>query len=243
MSLTPEDDMAAAEYVLGTLDPAERAAIAARRAREPELDAALQAWEARLAPLAEAIPAAAAAPDLLPAIEARLDAAAQPGQRTPSSQSDNVVLLSARLRRWRLAAVGASAIAAALAIGLVISQVGSNRSPHEFVAILQKSPDSPAFMVSVNIDTREFVVRPVAASAPEGKSYELWIIQDKLGAPKSLGVIDAAGLTKSPRLNAYDPAIVEQATYAVTVEPQGGSPTGNPSGAPVFVGKLIPVGP
>jgi anti-sigma-K factor RskA len=83
----------------------------------------------------------------------------------------------------------------------------------------------------------------VAASAPEGKSYELWIIQDKLGAPKSLGVIDADSLTKSPRLNAYDPAIVEQATYAVTVEPKGGSPTGNPSGAPVFVGKLIPVGP
>ena len=237
MSLTPEDDMAAAEYALGTLDPAERATIAARRAREPELDAALQAWEARLSPLAESVPAAIAAPELLPLIEARLDAAAR------SNQGADVVSLNARLRRWRLGALAASAIAAALAIGLVINETGGSRSPHEFVAVLQKSPDSPAFMVSVNIDTREFVVRPVAASAPEGKSYELWIIQDKLGAPKSLGVIDAASLTKSPRLNGFAPDIVEQATYAVTVEPAGGSPNGKPSGAPVFVGKLIPVGP
>ena len=139
--------------------------------------------------------------------------------------------------------MAASAIAAALAIGLVVRETGASRSPHEFVAVLQKSPDSPAFMVSVNIDTREFVVRPVAASAPEGKAFELWIIQDKLGAPKSLGVIDAASLTRSPKLSGIDPAIVEQATYAVTVEAPGGSPTGKPTSAPVFVGKLIPVGP
>jgi anti-sigma-K factor RskA len=37
--------------------------------------------------------------------------------------------------------------------------------------------------------------------------------------------------------------VVQNATFAVTVEPPGGSPTGQPSGAPVFVGKLIPVGP
>jgi len=29
----------------------------------------------------------------------------------------------------------------------------------------------------------------------------------------------------------------------VTLEPSGGSPDGKPSGAPVFVGKLIPVTP
>ena len=44
-------------------------------------------------------------------------------------------------------------------------------------------------------------------------------------------------------LSSYDPAVVAGATYAVTVEPPGGSPTGQPSGAPVFVGKLISVGP
>jgi anti-sigma-K factor RskA len=48
---------------------------------------------------------------------------------------------------------------------------------------------------------------------------------------------------RAASVSAYDPAIVAGATYAVTVEPPGGSPTGQPSGAPVFVGKLIPVTP
>ena len=109
--------------------------------------------------------------------------------------------------------------------------------------MLQKSPDAPAFAISVNIDTREFTVRPVAASAPAGKSYELWIIDARLGPPRSLGVIDSDKLTRARRLSAFDPAVVADATYAVTVEQPGGSPDGKPSGAPVFVGKLIPVGP
>ena len=65
MTVTPDDDFAAAEYALGTLDPAERATLAARRLREPELDQAIRAWEARLAPLAEATPAIEPPRDLL----------------------------------------------------------------------------------------------------------------------------------------------------------------------------------
>jgi anti-sigma-K factor RskA len=109
------------------------------------------------------------------------------------------------------------------------------------VAILQKDAASPAFEVTVNLDTRELTVRPVAAQAPPGKAYELWIIDAKLGQPRSLGVIGESGRAAS--LSSYDPAVVENATYAVTVEPPGGSPSGQPSGPPVFVGKLIPLGP
>ena len=108
------------------------------------------------------------------------------------------------------------------------------------MAILQKDAASPAFEVTVNLDRQELTVRPVAARAPPGKSYELWIIDAKLGAPRSLGVIGET--PRAASLSAYDPAVVEGATYAVTVEPPGGSPDGKPSGPPVFVGKLIPVG-
>jgi anti-sigma-K factor RskA len=109
------------------------------------------------------------------------------------------------------------------------------------VAILQKDAASPAFEVTVNLDKQELSVRPVAAQTPPGKSYELWIIDAKLGAPRSLGVIGETG--RATNLSGYDRTVVEGATYAVTVEPPGGSPTGQPSGPPVFVGKLIPVGP
>ena len=85
------------------------------------------------------------------------------------------------------------------------------------------------------------LLRRVAAKAPPGKAYELWIIDAKLGAPRSLGVVGEG--PRAANLSGYDPAVVERATYAVTVEPPGGSPDGKPSGPPVFVGKLIPVGP
>ena len=148
-----------------------------------------------------------------------------------------------RLRRWRFNAIAASAIAAALAIGIGLRESMRMPIPHEFVAVLQKSADSPAFIITVNLDSRDLTVRPVAAPPQPDKAYELWIINDKLGAPRSLGLIDQANLTANPSLNRFDRAIVENATYAVTVEPAGGSPTGAPSGAPVFVGKLFPTGP
>jgi anti-sigma-K factor RskA len=237
MSLSPDDDYNAGEFALGTLDDGEYAILAARRLREPELDAAIVAWERRLAPLSESIPALAPPRDFLKEIEARIDARGQAAGR-----GDNIVDLKRRMRRWRVNAIAASAIAAALAIGIGLRESMRAAAPHEFVAVLQKSADSPAFVITVNIDSRDLTVRPVAAPAQPDKAYELWIIDAKLGAPRSLGVIDSATPTVNPGLNKFDRAIVEGATYAVTIEPPGGSPTGAPSGAPVFVGKLFPTG-
>ena len=170
MTISPDDDFAAAEYALGTLDPTQRATLAARRQREAELDEAIHAWEALLAPLAEAAPEIAPPRDLLPAIEARIR-----GASPDTPENATVAALERGIRRWRAAALAASVIAALLAAGLVARETGRRSAPHEYVAILQKDAASPAF--------------------------------------------------------------------EVTVEPPGGSPTGQPSGAPVFVGKLIPVGP
>jgi anti-sigma-K factor RskA len=235
MTISSEDDFAAAEYALGTLDASERATLAARRLREVELDEAIQGWEARLAPLAEAGPEIAPPRDLFPAIEARIR-----GASPVAPTNATVVALELGIRRWRAAAIAASLVAALFAIGFVVLETSRQSPPREYVAILQKDAASPAFEVTVNLDKQELTVRPVAAQAPPGKAYELWLIDSKLGA-RSLGVIGDA--TRGANLAAYDPSVVAGATYAVTVEPPGGSPTGQPSGAPVFVGKLIPVTP
>ena len=239
MTVTPDDDFAAAEYALGTLDPAERATLAARRLREPELDQAIRAWEARLAPLAEAAPAIEPPGDLLAAIEERIRAGS--AAPMPPAADLTVIVLRRSVTRWRTAAIAASVIAGLLAIGLIARDTTREALPRQYVAILQKDAASPAFEVTVNLDRQELTVRPVAAQTPPGKAYELWIIDPRLGAPRSLGVIGET--TRAANLAAYDRAVVENATYAVTVEPAGGSPSGQPSGPPVFVGKLIPVGP
>ena len=235
MTISPDDDFAAAEYALGTLDASERATLAARRLREPELDEAIRGWEARLAPLAEAAPEIEPPGDLLPQIEARIRRAPAEG---PGGGA--IVVLERSVRRWRAAAIAASLVAALLAIGFMALEMSRGSLPREYVAILQKDAASPAFEVTVNLDKQELTVRPVAAQAPPGKAYELWLIDAKLGA-RSLGVV--GDRSRAASLSAYDPAVVQNATFAVTVEPPGGSPTGQPSGAPVFVGKLIPVGP
>jgi anti-sigma-K factor RskA len=237
MTISQDDELHAAEFALGTLSAEERATLAARRLREPELDDAIGDWEQRLAPLSESIPPMTPPHDFLSEVLARIDAG-EPG----ATQADNVVDLTRRLRRWRINAIAASALAAALAIGIGLRESMRAPLPHEFVAVLQKSADAPAFVITVNIETRDLTVRPLAAPAQANKAYELWIIDDKLGAPRSLGVIDNARPTGNPGLNRYDRSVVESATYAVTIEPPGGSPDGKPSGAPVFVGKLFPTG-
>ncbi len=114
MTISPDDDFAAAEYALGTLDAGERATLAARRLREPELDEAIRAWEERLAPLAEAAPEIEPPRDLLPAIEARIRGASPEAPRGAA-----IVTLERSIRRWRGLAIAASVLAGVLAIGFV----------------------------------------------------------------------------------------------------------------------------
>jgi anti-sigma-K factor RskA len=109
----------------------------------------------------------------------------------------------------------------------------------QYVAVLQREGGSPAFILTVDGATRNFWVRKVGASAEPGKSFELWLISDKLQRPRSLGVIGGGDFTARPVLASYDTDTVKNATYAVTIEQAGGSPDGIPHSAPVFTGKLI----
>jgi anti-sigma-K factor RskA len=109
----------------------------------------------------------------------------------------------------------------------------------QYVAVLQKDGGSPGFILTVDGATRNFTIRRVGAAAELGKSYELWLISDKLQRPRSLGVVGSGNFTARPVLASYDADIVKSATYAVTIEQGGGSPDGKPTSAPVFTGKLI----
>jgi anti-sigma-K factor RskA len=77
----------------------------------------------------------------------------------------------------------------------------------------------------------------VAANPPPDKNYELWVVADG-SAPKSLGVVSPND-QKSVKLAWLNPSAIEKATFAVSVEPVGGSPTGAPTGVIVYTGKLV----
>ena len=229
----PDDiDGLAAEYVLGTLDAGERASVAARRQREATLDHAIADWERRLLPLTYVVQPVAPPASTFSKIEARIGEA-------QSARPQAVVDLTRRLNRWRAAALTASALAASLVLTLGVRELKPKAPSKNLVAVLQKDAASPAFLVTVNVDDRVMTVRPVSAKHEAGKSFELWIIHDSLGKPKSLGVIDEARASKGPTLASYKEDVIEASTYAVTLEPEGGSPSGDPTGPVVFSGKLI----
>jgi anti-sigma-K factor RskA len=178
--------------------------------------------------------------------------------------TSNVIRLSASARRWRNVARLTTAIAAALVALIAIgvyqpgllpdairpnprTQVVEVKTPSatappsaQYVAVLQKEGGSPAFILTVDGATKNFTVRKVGAAAEPGKSFELWLISDKLQRPRSLGVIGGDDFTSRPAgLASYEADTINAATYAVTTEQAGGSPDGNPHSAPVFTGKLI----
>jgi anti-sigma-K factor RskA len=179
----------------------------------------------------------------------------------PVVDDSNVIRLSLQAQRWRNVAVAMTALAAALVAMLSAqvyrpdllpgalrpkprTQVVEVRTPvpasaAQFVALLQKDSASPAFILTVDAVTKNFTVRRVGATPEPGKSYELWIVSDKLQRPRSLGVIGGNDFTVRPALASYDADTVNRATYAVSVEPEGGSPTDVPTGPVVFTGKLI----
>lgn len=66
-------DTLAAEFVLGTLPPEERASVIARREDDQAFDDLILAWEERLVPLLNEVTPIQPGPDLLARVEKRLD--------------------------------------------------------------------------------------------------------------------------------------------------------------------------
>src|SRR6266404_477483 len=200
------------------------------------------------------------APLVLP--DAPQPVAAEVSEPVAIVDTSNVIRLSTEVRRWRNVATLTTAIAAALVAMIAVgvyqpdllpervrakprTQVVEVKTPSvpapsaQYVAVLQKEGGSPGFILTVDGATRNFWIRKVGASAEPGKSFELWLISDKLPQPRSLGVVGSGDFTARPVLASYDPDLIDTATYAVTVEQAGGSPDGKPHSAPVFTGKLI----
>ena len=241
----PEDfDATAAEYVLGTLSADERAAVAARRRGEPKLDTAIAEWERRLAPLDELVPDVPPSPVLLGKIEARLDSQSTTASGLAVDHTrDKIVLLEKRVTFWRRTSVAASLMAACLALVVGLRETWFPPKPLSFVAVFQKDDALPSFLLTIDLSTRELTIRPVAARPQPDKTYQLWILAEPLGpAPRSLGLLEEADQPTRKTLTSFEPALLQKATFGISVEPPGGSPTGRPTG-PALHGKLYPATP
>ncbi|MSU88904.1 anti-sigma factor [Rhodobacteraceae bacterium 2CG4] len=219
----PEDDDAlAAEYVLGVLGAEERAAVAARAAREAGFAARIAAWEGHLAGLDRHFAEVAPPASVKRALDRRLFADAAP-RSGPLSRLLNSLAL------WRLGTLAAVA-------ALVLVLATDLRRPQELTLVLSLDSADTAygFVALYRPGAGGVEVVQTGGGAPDDGDLELWVF-DAAGAPLSLGVVDG---TTPPDPGALG-ALVDGADVAVTLEPPGGSRGRGPQGPVVATGRVI----
>jgi len=221
-------DRLAAEYVLGTLRGRARRRFE-RWLMSPQVGALVKAWEDRLAGL-----------------EPRLEPV------TPPTAVWNGIENKLEFRKaYRQPAMRWLAVAASLAF-FVVAGVFLLRTPDGGVqvtppteqlastqrSLLQADPQTIYWRVEVLGDNQELSLHVhVVHDLPAGKAHELWALPEG-GAPVSLGLMPHTGdhhrvLTASQRA-----ALASSKQIAVSLEPEGGSPTGAPTGEVLLVAPL-----
>ncbi len=221
----------AAEYVLGSLDARDNAAVEAALATDAALRADVAAWEARLAPLhALALPEAPP-PGLWDRIEAALPGAATAMPAATPAPAPR----PAWLGLWRGWALGASAVAAGLAGFILLQPAPAPR----LMTVLLTQRDAPAW--TVEADARGALRLAALNPRPlEGdRVLQLWALPEGATAPTSLGLIPASGqITVTPQGVRPQPGMLIE----ISLEAPGGSTTGRPTGPVLFIGRLSAAG-
>ncbi|MGH7122243.1 MAG: anti-sigma factor [Acetobacteraceae bacterium] len=221
MSGTAEErDLTAGEYVLGTLDVAAADAFEQAAPQDPELAAAIAAWQRRLSPLAGLVAPVAPPADLWVRIEA---STGKPELTQPVRIWRNVAF-------WRFATAGALALTAIFA-GLLISRPVSR--PTLMATIAPTGKTVPIFIAEVQPGGALLMRALSPVVVAKNKALELWALPAGATMPVALGVLPSTGRrlqTASTLGNATE--------LMISLEPPGGSPTGQPTGPVVYKGRL-----
>lgn len=227
-TLTPgRDDMVlAAEYVLTLLSPQEAAAFEERLIREPVLRALVAAWADDFVAMTDGIEEASVPPRVWKAIHQRLWPAAAP-QTARGFWS--------RLGMGELMA--GAAVAAMFAFLVYQSDLLPTEFQPDYIAEIGE-PDAPVqFAAAFDLASGELRINRQGQEAAQGRSYELWLIAGN-DAPVSVMVWPGDSTEQAVVLPASLAGVMAGATLAISDEPLGGSPTGQPTGAVLAAGQV-----
>jgi anti-sigma-K factor RskA len=221
------DKVVAAEYVLGVLGAAERRRAQQRLAHDQAFANEVAFWEERLGVLADAIEPVAP-PDRAWTRIAR-------AVRVPDPSAPRESLWQS-LTFWRSFAIGSAALAAASIGALTFIEISpAPRAP--MLATLGAASGQPNFVAAINAGGTSLLVVPAALLTSDPRAMELWLIPagDK---PHSLGLIEPGRPVRLDVPHDLVARISADAALAVSMEPPGGSPTGQPTGPVIASGKL-----
>lgn len=231
-----ENQALAGELALRVLSPAEEAAARAREAAEPAFAAHVEAWNERLAGLADGVAPVAPSPWVWPRIEAGLEA--------PSAANDN-----GRIVFWRRWAIGSTGLLAAslAAVVVLLAQPGRGPAPTApsapppavtRVATLTLENGAAAMTLAYDPATGELYLAPTSEMAKDARVPHLWLVMPQ-GGVQLVGAIDGSATSRHNLGQALSGAAGQANAVAVSMEAPGHTPAPNrPDGPVVASGEL-----
>lgn len=234
-----ERSVSAGEYVLGTLDPAARANFEQALRDDRGLQAEVYAWQDRLLGLALKVAPVELAPAIWPAIERRLPDPAAPSAVVaagrPAAANDSIWQ---RLRRRPLG-IGLALAASLLLATLVVMQTALPSNEPRYLAVLQSPVDQTAGWIVEATAGGSVRLVPIAGTTPvpSGKVLQFWTKAEGAAGPTSLGLVSAGQVVELPASRL--PTLEARQLFELTLEPEGGSPIGRPTGPILFVGRSV----
>lgn len=215
------------EYVLGLLDPAEALAFEAEAERDPAIRSAIAASRDRFVELDLAMRPAADAGSLWERIEGGLTAAPDTG---PAPTNPAIRKPAANDNRWRAAALAGMAASTVLAVMLGWNVLLAPEP--QVIAILVNDAGEPLVMVEDFGNASARVTPLTEFDVPKGRTMQVWTLPSAELGPVSLGLLASSrtAVLDGPEL----PEPRDAQLYEITLEQEGGSPTGRPTG-PILV--------
>lgn len=217
------DEVRAGEYALGLLDAGDRTAVESRAATDPEFAALLTFWQREFSEFDEAYEPVTPPQRLFSAVEKRLFGA------------EKAVSFWSSLAFWRFWALGASSAFALFAI-VFLSDLPR---PAEVQMVASLAGDQGEIGTIILYDPGSALIRVAVLSpvAGVGRDAELWLVRGSQ-APISLGILPKRGRLERFLGEAARALIAPGDILAISIEPEGGSPTGQVTGPVVATGTL-----
>lgn len=209
----------AADYAIGLMPSAARRRFEQLLLEDAALRAELAHWQESLASLTEALPEQPVPERVWQGITARIE--------------PQVLHMPEKPRFWSWLRVTAAVCSLVIAVTLGVIY---NRDSARYSATLLTADAQPALKVEAHEDYLNVEPLTLAAVDP-GRSLELWAIPAD-GKPISLGVIPAGGKGRVELSDTQKTLIGKPIALAVSLEPKGGSPTGQPTGPVLYQGAL-----
>ena len=208
-SLNEDDINLAAEYALGLLDGEGARLVEARMNLDEDLRAEVVRWQEKLAPLADDVALVEPPARLKGVIERKIY---------------GVPVTKAGFSFLRFLTIGG----AVAMLAVTVLWFALNRDTGDYAAVLADAGRGLRIEAVFDQDSGTLDVARLSGPELPGRAVELWLLAEG-AAPVSLGLVPAAG-GASVKLPDDLAAKFATATLAISDEPEGGSPTGLPTG-------------